>query len=92
MSCGCVPLVSSLECFSDFIEDGVNGFQDKIDTKPLENSLLKAFRGLLDHAELEQMSEQAYCTAQDYKVEKVAIKYLTDFEKFTRQIDFFVIL
>ena len=80
MSCGCVPVVSSLECFSDFIEDGVNGIRIKSDTKPFENSLLKELRGLLDRSELEQLSEQAIQTAQDYQVEKVAIKYLTDFE------------
>ena len=80
MSCGCVPVVSSLECFSDFIEDGVNGIRIKSDTKPFENSLLKEFRGLLDRSQLEQLSEQAIQTAQDYKVEKVAIKYLTDFK------------
>ena len=27
MSCGCVPLVSDLECFEDFLKDGHNGFR-----------------------------------------------------------------
>lgn len=80
MSCGCVPLVSSLECFSDFIEDGVNGIRIKADTKSFENSLLDELRGLLNSTEVGQLSEQALQTVEAYEVEKVAVQYLMDFE------------
>ena len=81
MSCGCVPLVSDLECFEDFLKDGHNGFQVKAQTKEWTGAFLEALKNMLDHAEMEQMSQDAYRTAQKYEIEQVATQFLADFEK-----------
>ena len=51
MANGCVPLVSSLDCFRDYIQDGMNGFVfDHRHGDPIQNlatqmtDLLAAFR------------------------------------------------
>ena len=80
MSCGCVPLVSSLGCFSDFIENGVNGIQINENRKKLECSLFDGLLDLIHSKKLNQLSGQALQTAKAYHVEKVASQYLTDFE------------
>ena len=81
MSCGCVPLVSDLECFEDFLMDGHNGFQVKTQTKEWTGAFLEALKNMLDHAEMEQMSQDTYRTAQKYEIEQVATQFLADFEK-----------
>ena len=70
MSCGCVPLVSDLECFEDFLKDGHNGFQVKTQTKEWTGAFLEALKNMLDHAEMEQMSQDAYRTAQNMKLNR----------------------
>ncbi|MFP6900749.1 MAG: glycosyltransferase family 4 protein, partial [Opitutales bacterium] len=52
MSCGCPPLVSSLDCFTDFVEDGVDGFRfDHKKGNPADSLQLK-LKTLLEEPEL----------------------------------------
>ncbi len=80
MSCGCVPLVSDLECFGDFIENGVNGIQMEKKYN-LQDSLHK----LLVSVSLEEMSRFAIRTAQHYEVDIVADQFVQDFQRLLRE-------
>lgn len=85
MSCGCVPLVSSLDCFGDFINDGVNGVRIKAESMELENSLLKELKYLLLNHSLSSFSEQTIQTAKEYDIDRVADQFLCDFKKLVRE-------
>ena len=52
MSCGCPALVSSLDCFTDFIEDGVDGFRFDHNKGNSGDSLHLKLKPLLEQPEL----------------------------------------
>ena len=81
MSCGCVPLVSSLPCFEDFIKEGINGSRVGIDSLDDVEKLSHALYTLLSGGSLEEKSQQAIQTAKDYEMEKVTKKFLEDFHE-----------
>ena len=80
MSCGCVPLVSPLECFSDFIKDEINGVQLKAELSDREDALFKGLQALLNNPNLESLSNHAQNTAKEYEVRHVAGQFLLDFQ------------
>ena len=80
MSCGCVPLVSDLGCFTDFLETDSNALvfsRNSEDEKSLSQVLLWA---LENQEDLEPMSRRAYQRASLFSLEKVARGYLQDFD------------
>jgi glycosyltransferase involved in cell wall biosynthesis len=79
MSCGCVPLVSSLPCFDDFIKEGINGSRVGLDSLDGVKKLSHALDNLLGDGALEEKSQQAIHTAKNYQIGKVAEKFLEDF-------------
>ena len=79
MSCGCVPLVSSLPCFEDFIKEGINGGRVGLDSLDGVEKLSHALHTLLRGGALEEKSQQAIQTAKNYQIGKVAEKFLEDF-------------
>ena len=81
MRCGCVPLVSSLQCFEDFITHGENGV--RVETQEIlgKNGLVEALNNLLIDPEIEQLSKRAVITAQKYETDLVATQFLEDFEE-----------
>jgi len=81
MSCGCVPLVSSLPCFEDFIQDGVNGSRAEIDSLDGVGKFAHALCALLTCSSLEEKSQQAIQTAKKYEMGMVTEKFLEDFNK-----------
>jgi glycosyltransferase involved in cell wall biosynthesis len=81
MNCGCVPLVSSLPCFEDFIQDGVNGSRAEIDSLDGVGKFANALCALLTCASLEEKSQQAIQTAKKYEIGMVTEKFLEDFNK-----------
>jgi len=81
MSCGCVPLVSSLPCFEDFIQDGVNGSRAEIDSLDGVEKLSQALCALLTCTSLEDKSQQAIQRAKKYEMGMVTEKFLEDFNK-----------
>ena len=84
MSCGCVPLVSSLECFRDFIENGKNGYQLQVRRDAPLHSLAETMQRILGETELEQLSDAAIKTAAHYQIDQVALQFLHDFEELLR--------
>ena len=81
MSCGCVPLVSSLPCFDDFIKEGINGSRIGVDSLDGVDKLSQALCTLLTCASLEDKSQQAIQTAKDYETGKIAENFLADFNE-----------
>ncbi len=81
MSLGCVPFVSNLTCFRDYIEDGVTGFvfdhRGKNAEQDLANRLTNALQ--LDSSRLAKMSDAARAKAAEFALEPVAQRYLDDF-------------
>jgi glycosyltransferase involved in cell wall biosynthesis len=81
MAHGCVPFVSNLACFRDYITDEVTGFvfdhRAAEPAKALASRLATLLR--LDPARLEQTSDAARAKAAEFEVEKVAQRYLEDF-------------
>ena len=81
MRCGCVPLVSSLQCFEDFITHGENGVRVENQEILEKNGLVEALNNLLIDPEIEQLSKRAVITAQKYETDLVAAQFLEDFEE-----------
>jgi glycosyltransferase involved in cell wall biosynthesis len=79
MSCGCVPLVSSLSCFEDFIKGGINGSRVGLDSLDGVEKLSHALHTLLREGALEEKSLQAIQTAKNYQIAKVAKIFIEDF-------------
>jgi len=81
MRCGCVPLVSSLQCFEDFITHGENGVRVENQEILGKNGLVEALNNLLIDPEIELLSKRAVITAQRYETDLVAAEFLEDFEE-----------
>lgn len=87
MANGCVPLVSDLACFRDYIEDGVTGFvfdhRGEQAVESLGNRLASLLR--LGHDELVKIGEAARAKAAEFAIEPVAQRYLNDFASLLAQ-------
>jgi glycosyltransferase involved in cell wall biosynthesis len=81
MANGCVPLVSALPVFRDYIEDGVNGFVfDHRGECGADNLLAKLNELLsLDRQARNKMADAARAKAAEFALEPVAQRYLDDF-------------
>ncbi len=82
MAHGCAPFVSLLPCFRDYIADGATGFVfDHRDPEP-EKNLARRLADLLGLGgeEIRRIGEAARAQAAEFAVEKVAQRYLDDFE------------
>ena len=81
MANGCVPLVSNLDCFRDYIQDGVSGFVfDHRNEKPeqvLAARLVDVLR--LRDDERARIAAAARAIAAEFSVDVVAERYLDDF-------------
>jgi glycosyltransferase involved in cell wall biosynthesis len=79
MACGCAVVVSSLDCFNDYLRDGINGLVfDEGDESG--NDLADKLIGLMsDQALRERIGNAAMRTAQTYTRESVALAFLEDF-------------
>ena len=79
MANGCVPLVSNLDCFRDYIEDGVTGFV--FDHRGGDNALGDRLVHLLQlgRDELAKIGDAARAKAAEFALEPVAQRYLDDF-------------
>lgn len=80
MAHGCPPIVSDLECFKDYIEDGLTGFTFN-HRSPAPAMTLAAKLQALIHSpqELTSVSCNASKKAQDYALPHIADLYLADF-------------
>ena len=81
MASGCVPIVSDMQCFSDYITDKENGFMFKIDNRNPENALAEIIELLINNPTLiNKARSQAIRTAKNFTVDRIAKLYLEDFE------------
>jgi glycosyltransferase involved in cell wall biosynthesis len=86
MAEGCPPVVSSLECFQDFLKPGQNGWTfDHRGADPAGN-LAEQLKTVIAGADsLQEVRECAQRTAQEFSLTKVADQFLIDFEEVVRQ-------
>jgi glycosyltransferase involved in cell wall biosynthesis len=81
MANGCVPLVSNLDCFRDYIQDGVTGFVfDHRNNNPEQNLAARLIHLLgLRSDERARIGAAASAVAAEFTVDVVAEQYLEDF-------------
>jgi glycosyltransferase involved in cell wall biosynthesis len=80
MAAGCAAVVSRLECFADYIEDGVTGLSfDHRVGDPAADLAAKLARLIGEPDLLRKMSEAGRCAAQKFGVAPIAARMLEDF-------------
>ncbi|MBT3667398.1 MAG: glycosyltransferase family 4 protein [Opitutae bacterium] len=81
MSCGCVPIVSSLECFQDLVADQKNGYvfnhRSNIAVQLLSSKLEDAIQSQENNI---RFSNECFKMAKEYEAERLARKYIQDFK------------
>ena len=82
MANGCVPVVSGLSCFSDYIADGMTGFVFDHRAADAEGALTECVEGLLRKPleELKRIGAAGQAKAKEFAAGPVAERYLEDFE------------
>lgn len=81
MANGCVPLVSNLDCFRDYIQDGATGFVFDHRGGGADRALGARLTELLtlEEKNLEQIRQAAQKTTDNFRLDVVAQRYLEDF-------------
>lgn len=87
MTNGCAVLVSNLDCFRDFVEEGVTGFVfDHRAPDPVQ-SLTSQLNGLVaQETMLAAVAAAGYEKSTEYSLSRVADRFLEDFEKVTQSL------
>jgi glycosyltransferase involved in cell wall biosynthesis len=82
MAAGCLPVVSSLACFQDFVTPGENGlvFNHRAPS-PSEALSQTLSRILPDAASTARIRHAAWSTARNYTLPRIAGLFLDDFQK-----------
>jgi glycosyltransferase involved in cell wall biosynthesis len=81
MAQGAPALVSNLDCFRDFIDDGINGYVfDHRSADPARTLAAKLRELMNDAPRLAQAARCAHQTAGEFSLERIAGQYLEDFE------------
>jgi glycosyltransferase involved in cell wall biosynthesis len=85
MAHGCAVLVSDIGCFHDFIADGETGFFfDHRAPDPVATLQQKLGAMIADEASLARVAEAGRGRSKDYALDRVADRFLADFESLTR--------
>jgi len=85
MATGLVPVLSRLDCFTDFFTDGVHGVSFQHTAPDAAGALCQAAESLLrDRRRLRDMGQRSSEKAKAYSIEAVAKLYLRDFAELTR--------
>ena len=80
MSCGCPPLVSGLDCFRDFVQDGGTGFVFDHRGGNVIMNLRDKMADILSKPErLPLIGNAAYKQAEKFTLETVSKRFLDDF-------------
>jgi glycosyltransferase involved in cell wall biosynthesis len=80
MACGVPSIVSRLDCFQDFIIDGVNGWTfNHRSSDPVESLADALVHAIRDKQVLADVALRAHTTAMQFSYEAVANAYLADF-------------
>ena len=83
MSCGTVPIVSSLACFKDFLEFAVHAYcikptEGKTFSQDIEKSISQALSE--DSSEIEIKSIACWQEAKQFEIAEVTKLYINDFQ------------
>jgi glycosyltransferase involved in cell wall biosynthesis len=82
MAYGCVPIVSELSCFNDFIQNGINGVTYNHMASNQSETLAKVIDLLMsDDTALSRLSEEGKKVAARYSAQVVAREFIEDFNK-----------
>ena len=88
MSCGCVPLVSSLECFQDLVEENENGYifdhRSKDLVRSLSLTLLKSIQATNQNM---VFSSRCLIKAKEFELDRLALQYIGDFSNLLSKKD-----
>jgi glycosyltransferase involved in cell wall biosynthesis len=83
MSCGCIPIVSDLPCFADFISFEEEGFCLKQGINMnMEEAISEALPKILalNESQTRKLGLSAWNRSKEYELDKVARDYLDDFD------------
>ena len=82
MGVGLPVIVSNLDCFKDFVEDGANGLIFNHKDEDAVDNLAECIEKLVtDNKFARTIATAASETAKDFSIDKVAEKYLSDFQE-----------
>lgn len=82
MAQGCPPVVSSLECFRDYLEPGLNGWVFDERSRQAPANLATTLSGVLDGRDVVgRARSHSLSTAQRYTLPRIAEEYLCDFQE-----------
>ena len=82
MSCGCIPIVSALECFKDLVENNKSGYVFDHKSKHLDDSLMSVLsRAMQSENHNITLSEECLIKAKNFELDEVSASYLDDFSK-----------
>jgi glycosyltransferase involved in cell wall biosynthesis len=85
MSEGCPPVVSSLECFRDYVNPETNGWVFGEQPPDGVSNLTELLKRIIKDSHLvQQVRERASVTAQQFAMPRIADLYLSDFEEVAR--------
>ena len=88
MSCGCVPLVSSLECFQDLVEENENGYIFDHRSKDLVRSLsLTLLKSIQATSQNMVFSSRCLIKAKEFELDRLALQYIGDFSNLLSKKD-----
>jgi glycosyltransferase involved in cell wall biosynthesis len=80
MAAGCPPIVSNLECFRDFVQDGLNGLIFDHRAENAADQLATLLSRLAHEPErLSQIGAAARTTAERYSLSAIANRYIEEF-------------
>jgi glycosyltransferase involved in cell wall biosynthesis len=83
MSCGCIPIVSDLPCFADFISFEEEGFCLKQGINMnMEEAISEALPKILalNESQTRKLGLSAWNRSKEYELDKIARDYLDDFD------------
>ena len=85
MTNGSAVLVSNLDCFRDFVEEGVTGFVfDHRAPDPVQSLTSQLNRLVAQETMLAAVAAAGYEKSTEYSLSRVADRFLEDFEKVTQ--------
>ena len=80
MAKGCIPIVSDMRCYSDYLIDQQNGFVYPLEGAKTYMNLARLLMRLPKTADQrERVREACIATAGNYTVEEIAGRYISDF-------------
>lgn len=85
MTLGCAVLVSKLDCFADFIQDGETGCVFDHRSKDPSESLRQKMEELIaDEPRLARLAESGRIKSAEYSLSRVADRFIADFSSLIR--------